>query len=78
LDALAQSSLELLRSRGIDTRGRRFDALNTHQEATDRPVRIAKEPVLKVAGSMRWIELCFARRVKRDGAHAARYRRVNE
>src|SRR5258708_36450234 len=78
LNALAQFGYQLLCSRGIDTWGSKFDALYTHQDATDRTLRIAQEGILKVAGSVRWIELCFARRVKRDGTQAARYRRVNE
>ena len=68
LNALAEFGQQLLCSRGIDTRSSKFDALYTHQDGTDRTLRIAQERILKVAGSVSWIELCFARRVKRDGA----------
>ena len=78
LNALAQFGHQLLCSRGIDARRRKFDALYPCAEAADHALRIAQERILKVAGSVRWIELRFTRRVKRDGTHAARYRRVNE
>ena len=78
LNALAEFGFQLLCSRDIDTRESKFDSLYTRSDGTDRALRIAQERILKVAGSVRWIEFCFAHRVKLNSAHAAGYRRINE